>query len=29
VTHWHPLDEGFGSRQPLEGISYRPPPFIN
>ena len=29
VTHWHPLDEGFGSRQPLEGVRYRPPPFIN
>jgi hypothetical protein len=29
VVHWHPLDEGFASRQPLEGVSYRPPPFVN
>jgi hypothetical protein len=29
VTHWHPLDEGFTGRQPLSGVSYRPPPFVN
>jgi hypothetical protein len=29
VTWWHPLDEGFASRQPLAGVSYRPPPFVN
>jgi len=29
VTHWHPLDEGFSARQPLAGVSYRPPPFVN
>ena len=29
VTFWHPLDEGYGSRQPLAGVSYRPPPFVN
>ena len=29
VTHWHPLDEGFAARQPLDGVSYRPPPFVN
>jgi len=29
VVHWHPLDGGFASRQPLDGVSYRPPPFVN
>jgi hypothetical protein len=29
VTHWHPLDEGFATRKPLAGVSYRPPPFVN
>lgn len=29
VTHWHPLDEGYASRQPIEGVSVRPPPFVN
>jgi hypothetical protein len=29
VTHWHPLDEGFSGRQPLEGVRYQPPPFAN
>jgi hypothetical protein len=29
VTHWHPLDEGYSSRKPLEGVTVRPPPFVN
>jgi hypothetical protein len=29
VIHWHALDEGFASRQALDGVSYRPPPFVN
>jgi len=29
VTHWHPLDEGYASRQPIVGVSVKPPPFIN
>jgi hypothetical protein len=29
VTHWHPLDGGFASREPIEGVSVRPPPFVN
>jgi len=29
VSHWHPLDEGFASRQPIEGVFVRPPPFVN
>ena len=29
VTHWHPLEEGFSARQPIEGVSWEPPPFVN
>lgn len=29
VVHWHPLDGGFASRQPIEGVTVRPPPFVN
>jgi len=29
VTHWHPLDGGFATRQPLEGVTYEPPHFMN
>ena len=29
VTWWHPLDEGFSGRKPLDGVSYVPPPFVN
>jgi hypothetical protein len=29
VAHWHPLDEGYDARQPIEGVSYQPPPFMN
>ncbi len=29
VSHWHGLDEGFAGRQPIEGVTVRPPPFMN
>ena len=29
VSHWHPLDEGFSARRPVDGISVEPPPFMN
>jgi hypothetical protein len=29
VSHWHPLDEGFAARQPIEGVFVKPPPFVN
>jgi len=29
VTHWHALDGGFATREPLEGVSYEPPPYVN
>jgi hypothetical protein len=29
VAHWHPLDEGFAGRRPIEGIEVEPPEFIN
>jgi hypothetical protein len=29
VTHWHHLDEGFTSRQPVEGIEVEPPEYFN
>ncbi len=29
VTHWHPLDEGFAGRRPIEGVEVRPPTFMN
>ena len=29
VTHWHALDGGYATREPLEGVSYEPPPFMN
>jgi len=29
VTHWHPLDEGYGARQPILGVTLKPPTFIN
>jgi hypothetical protein len=29
VTHWHPLDSGFSAREPIEGVSVKPPPFVN
>jgi hypothetical protein len=29
VAHWHPVEEGFTSRRPIEGVSIEPPPFPN
>ena len=29
VAHWHPVEEGFASRQPIEGVTIEPPPFPN
>jgi hypothetical protein len=29
VAHWHPVEEGFASRLPIEGVSIEPPPFPN
>ncbi len=29
VTYWHPIDQGFGSRKPVEGVTVEPPPFMN
>ena len=29
ITHWHGVDEGYAGRKPLEGVSVRPPSFLN
>ncbi len=29
VTHWHPIDEGFGGRRPIEGVELERPEFFN
>ena len=29
TPQWHPLDGGFASRQPIEGVFVKPPPFVN
>jgi hypothetical protein len=29
ITHWHPLEEGYASRKPLEGAPTPPPEFLN
>ncbi len=29
VAHWHPIDEGFAGRRPIEGIEVEPPEYIN
>jgi len=29
VAHWHALDEGFGSRKPIEGAAAPEPSFLN
>jgi hypothetical protein len=29
VAHWHPVDEGFAGRQPLEDVVVEPPEFLN
>jgi hypothetical protein len=29
VAHWHGLEDGFAGREPIEGVTVRPPPFVN
>ncbi len=29
VAHWHPVDGGFDSRKPIEGVEIDPPEFLN
>ncbi|HEU4383782.1 MAG TPA: DUF2203 domain-containing protein [Anaeromyxobacteraceae bacterium] len=29
VVHWHPIDEGFAGRRPIEGIEVERPEFFN
>lgn len=29
VAHWHTEDEGFAGRRPIEGVTVRPPAFLN
>ena len=29
VVHWHGVDEGYAARKPLDGVSVRPPSFLN
>jgi hypothetical protein len=29
VAYWHPIEEGFASRHPIEGIEVEPPEFMN
>ncbi len=29
VAHWHPLDQGFADRRPLEGVELDHPKFMN
>jgi len=29
VAHWHPVDEGYASRKPLEDVETEPPKFLN
>jgi hypothetical protein len=29
VSHWHPVDGGFASRLPIEGVFVKPTPFVN
>ena len=29
VAHWHALDGGFASREPIEGVEIEPPKFMN
>ena len=29
ITHWHPLEEGYASRKPLEGAPTLPPELLN
>jgi hypothetical protein len=29
VAYWHPLDEGFAGRRPIEEVEVEPPKFVN
>ena len=29
VAHWHSVEGGFSSRQPIEGVTIEPPTFLN
>jgi hypothetical protein len=29
IAHWHPLDEGYGARKPIEGAQVPEPHFLN
>jgi hypothetical protein len=29
VTHWHGVDEGYAGRKPIDGVTIRPPSFLN
>jgi hypothetical protein len=29
IAHWHPLDQGYASRKPIEGAEVPAPPFLN
>jgi hypothetical protein len=29
ISHWHPLDEGYTARKPIEGADVPAPPFLN
>ncbi len=29
VSHWHPVDQGFSARRPIEGVTVEPPEFPN
>jgi hypothetical protein len=29
ISHWHPLDEGYASRKPIDGAATPPPQFFN
>jgi hypothetical protein len=29
IAHWHPLDEGYGARTPIDGASVPGPQFLN
>jgi len=29
VAHWHSIDGGFSSRQPIDGVEIEPPEFLN
>jgi hypothetical protein len=29
ITHWHPIDEGFSGRRPIEGAEVEPPEYLN